>query len=196
MKRSLTLTFAAVAAFAASASIAAAAAPMTPMTIGFHQHLACNGGYVLTEVSAPDPKTSTGGAELVTTTIAVGPQLTTTKTLRSVDGQGNIYGMGYVIQTGVVKRFPKQLLLPAHPAAGQHTSYSNITGATIEKRFDGTRATKDARGHALTGYAFSDFIGSRKVNTAVYVPGFGLTELRFANLQSPSADLVCRVSAK
>jgi hypothetical protein len=171
----------------------AAALPMTPMTPGFHQHLQCNGGYVLTQVTAADPKIEPN-AELITTTIAVGPQLTKTKTVRSVDGQGNIYGIGYVIDAGVFKRFPRQLLLPAKPAPGEHSGYSNITGATIDKRFDGTKTTTDAAGHALTGFAFSDYLGGQKLNTVVYVPGFGIAEARFLSLQGPKNDLICHVA--
>jgi hypothetical protein len=193
MKRFITVAAVATAVLCPLGSPAGAAGPMTPMTPGFHQHLQCNGGYVLTEVAAADPKLAPN-AELITTTIAAGPQLTKTKTLRTVDGQGNIYDLGYVIQTGVVKRFPKQLLLPANPAPGTHSSYFNITGATIDKRFEGTRSTRDAQGRALTGFVFSDFLGNRRVNTVVYVPGFGITETRFYSLQSPSGDLVCKVS--
>jgi hypothetical protein len=193
MKRFLTVASAAAALLCPMVSPAVAAGPMTPMTPGFHQHLQCNGGYVLTEVAPADPKMAEN-AELITTTIAAGPQLTKTKTLRSVDGQGNIYDLGYIIQTGAVKRFPKQLLLPANPAPGTHNAYFNITGATIEKRFEGTRPTKDAQGHAFTGFVFSDYLANRRVNTVVYVPGFGITETRFYSLQSPSGDLVCKVS--
>jgi hypothetical protein len=193
MKRSLAFAFASALLTCACVSAAGAAVPMTPMTPGFHQHLQCNGGYVLTEVAAADPKMAPSAA-LITTTIAVGPQLITTKTLRTVDGQGNIYGLGYVIQSGVVKRFPKELLLPANPAPGQHSGYSNITGAIIDKRFEGTRATRDAQGRALTGFAFSDFLGGRKLNTVVYVPGFGIADARFYSLQSPKGDLICRVA--
>jgi hypothetical protein len=192
MKRSITVAFAAAALLCPMSRPAGAAGPMTPMTPGFHQHLQCNGGYVLTEVAPADPKMAPN-AELVTTTIAAGPQLTKTETLRSVDGQGNIYDLGYV-QTGVVKRLPKQLLLPANPAPGTHFGYLNITGATIDKRFEGTRPTKNAEGHALMGFVFSDYLANRRVNTVVYVPGFGITETRFYSLQSPSGDLVCKVS--
>jgi hypothetical protein len=193
MKRFTTVAFAAAALLCPMAGPAAAAAPMTPMTPGFHQHLQCNGGYVLTEVALADPKLAPN-AELITTTIAAGPQLTKTQTLRSVDGQGNIYDLGYVVGAGVVKRFPKQLLLPANPGPGTHNGYFNITGATIDKRFEGTRPTKDAQGRALMGFVFSDYLANRRLNTVVYVPGFGITETRFYSLQGPSADLVCKVS--
>lgn len=176
-----------------SAGAGAAAVPMTPMTPGFHQHLKCNGGYVLTEVATADPKIAPD-AYLITTTIAVGGQLTKTQTLRTVDGQGNIYGLGYVIQAGVVKRFPKELLLPVNPAPGEHRGYANITGAVIDKRFEGTKATTDAQGRTLTGFAFSDFLSGRKLNTVIYVPGFGIADARFYSLQGPKGDLICHVS--
>jgi hypothetical protein len=195
MRRSIAALSACALLFGGALTAAASGAPvpMTPMTPGFHQHLQCNGGYVLTEVSTADPKTAPD-AELITTTIAVGQQLTRTKTVRSVDGQGNIYGIGYVIQAGVFKRFPKQLLFPANPAPGEHSGYSNITGALIDKRFDGKKATTDAGGRALTGYAFSDYLGGQKLNTVVYVPGFGIAEARFFSLQGPKNDLICHVA--
>ena len=195
MKRSIAFALASALLIYASASAGAAGAavPMTPMTPGFHQHLQCNGGYVLTEIAAADPKIEPN-AELITTTIAFGPQLTKTRTVRSVDGQGNIYGIGYVIGAGMFKRFPKQLLLPASPAPGEHSGYFNITGATIDKRFEGTQATTDAQKRALTGYAFSDYLKGRKLNTVVYVPGFGIAEARFFSLQGPKGDLICHVS--
>ena len=194
MKHALAITLAfAVVSGASLAAAGAAAVPITPMTPGFHQHLQCNGGYVLTEVAAADPKIEPN-AQLITTTIALGPQLTKTRTVRSVDGQGNIYGIGYLIATGVFKRFPKQLLLPANPAPGEHSGYFNITGATIDKRFEGTRATTDAEKRPLTGFAFSDYLNGHKLNTVVYVPGFGIADARFYSLQGPKNDLVCHVA--
>jgi len=174
------------------ATAAGGAGALTPMGPGFHQYLKCNGGYVTLDVAA-DSRIEPHSA-LITTTIAVGPQLTKTSTLRIVDGQGNIYSLGYVLD-GAVKRFPKRLLLPAAPPrTGERSSYFNISGAQIEKRFEGTRRTTDEQRRPMTGYAFSDYLNGQKLNTVVYVPSVGLTEARFFALSGGGSDLVCQVA--
>jgi hypothetical protein len=165
---------------------------LTPMGPGFHQYLKCNGGYVTLDVAA-DSRVEQHAA-LITTTIAVGPQMTKTRTLRVVDGQGNIYSLGYDID-GAIKRFPKRLLLPAAPPpAGERSSYFNISGAQIEKRFEGTKSTTDEQQRPMTGYVFSDYLNGQKLNTVVYVPSVGLTEARFFALNGGGNDFVCQVA--
>lgn len=173
------------------APAAAASVPMTPMNPGFHQLLHCNTGYVTVDVASADPKIAPN-AMLVTTAVAIGPSLTQTQALRAADDQGNIYAFGYVLAPGEVKRFPKRLLLPGGPpAAGERSTYFSITGVTIEKRFEGTQATTDAQGHPATGYAFSDYLNEQKLNSVVYVPAVGVTELQLYNVLPNKGDLVC-----
>ena len=182
-------------ALLASAPAAAAPAPMTPMTPGFHQLLKCNGGYVTVDVAAPDPKVD-AHADLVTTAVARGPALTKTQALRAADDQGNIYTYGYVLAPNVVKRFAKQLLLPAvPPPAGQHGTYSNIGGTPIDKHFEGTKPATDLRASG-DGHAFSDYAGGHKLNTVIYVPAQGISELRFYGVLPNKGDLVCRPARK
>lgn len=164
---------------------------MTPMTPGFHQQLKCDGGYVTIDVAAADPHMAPDAA-LVTTAIAVGPQLSRTKAVRELDHRGDIFGIGYVID-GQLKRFPRRLLLPAAPPkAGEHTTYFNISGTVIEKHFEGTQPARDAQGKPATGYAFSDYLQGHRLNTIVYVPAIGVTEARFYSFKDPGKDLVCR----
>jgi hypothetical protein len=164
---------------------AAGSAAMTPMNPGFHQLLKCNQGYVTLDVAPADPHTDPH-AVLVTTALAIGPSLTKTTAIRSVDSQGNIYALGYIIGVGVVKRFPRRLLLPAAPPrAGEATSYFNITGTVIEKRFEGTKSG---------GFVFSDYVSGRKLNSVVYAPGIGLREARFLGMAPGGGDMVCHLS--
>jgi hypothetical protein len=165
---------------------------MTPMNAGFHQQLHCNTqGYVTVDVAPGDPKIAPN-AMLVTTAVAIGPQISKTQAYRSADGRGNIYAYGYLLQPGVTKRFPKALLLPASPpAAGQRSTYYSITGAQIEKRFDGMRATTDAHGAKANGFAFSDYRNGHKLNTVVYLPAIGVAELTFYGVLPNNADLIC-----
>ena len=77
------------------------------MVPGFHQLLKCKPqGYVTIDVAAADPKVAPHAAA-VTTAIAIGAALTKTVALRESDDQGNVYALGYVLQPGVVKRFPR-----------------------------------------------------------------------------------------
>jgi hypothetical protein len=192
-RRSIALAFALLVGSGAPAG-AAATAPMTPMAPGFHQLLKCNGGYVTVDVAVADPHVAPR-AVVVTTAVAVGPSLTKTRSLREVDGQGDIYALGYVIAAGVVKRFPRQLLLPASPAAGERSKYFSQNGIAIEKRFEGMKMTADAQARPASGYVFSDYLSGRKLNTVVYAPSIGLTEVRFFTMLPNNADLVCRASA-
>jgi hypothetical protein len=171
---------------------AAAAGPMTPMNAGFHQLLHCNTqGYVTVDVAAGDPKIAPGSM-LVTTAVAIGPQMTKTQAYRGMDAQGNIYAYGYLLQPGVTKRFAKALLLPANPpSVGERSTYYSITGAQIEKRFEGMKATTDAHGAAANGFAFSDYLNGHKLNTVVYLPAIGVAELTFYGVLPNSADLIC-----
>jgi len=188
----VTLTLALLTCLPMGASAAGETGALTPMGPGFHQYLKCNGGYVTLDV-APDSRVEPHAA-LITTTIAVGPQLVKTKTLRVVDGQGNIYSLGYDLD-GAIKRFPKRLLLPAAPpAAGERSSYFNISGVQIEKRFEGTKQTTDEQKRSMTGYVFSDYLNGQKLNTVVYVPSTGLTEARFFALSGGGNDFVCQVA--
>jgi len=177
----------------AAAAGSAAGAPLTPLTSGFHQLLKCNGGYVTIDVAPADPSIAPH-ASLVTTAIAVGPALTRTKAARIVDGQGNIYALGYEIAPGAFKRFPQRLLLPAAPPqAGERSTYFNIGGVAIEKHFDGPAATRDARARPAAGFAFSDYLSGHKLNTVVYVPAIGITEARFFGVAG-GHDLICRLA--
>jgi hypothetical protein len=162
---------------------AAGAAPMTPMNPGFHQHLRCNRGYVSIDVAAAGPGVEPG-AVVVTTTLALGTVATKTRALRILDARGNIYALGYVAG-GVPKRFPRRLLLPASPpAAGERSGYLNVRGMVIEKRFDGVKSG---------GYAFSDYLSGRRLNTVTYVPPTGITRARFFGMPPDGSDLVCRL---
>jgi hypothetical protein len=176
----------------ASAPAGAAGGLMTPMNAGFHQQLHCNTqGYVTVDVAPGDPKVAPD-AMLVTTAVAIGPSITKTQAYRGTDAQGNIYAYGYLLQPGVTKRFPKALLLPAvPPAAGERSTYSSIGGAQVEKRFDGMQATTDAHGVAASGFAFSDYLNGRKLNTVVYLPAIGVAELTFYGVLPSNGDLSC-----
>ncbi len=171
---------------------AGAAGLLTPMNAGFHQLLHCNTqGYVTVDVAPGDPKIAPN-AMLVTTAVAIGPSMTKTQAYRAADAAGNIYAYGYLLQPGVIKRFPKALLLPAvPPAAGQRSTYHGISGAQIEKRFEGMRATTDAHGAKADGFAFSDYFNGRKLNTVIYLPGIGVAELTFFGVLPNNADLSC-----
>jgi hypothetical protein len=164
------------------------------MSPGFHQLLKCTPqGYVSIDVAPADPKIAPH-ASIVTTSIAVGPSMNKTVAVREADGQGNIYALGYVLQPGVVKRFARRLLLPAAPpAAGERSTYFNISGIVIDKRFEGTQSTHDGAGRPATGYAFSDYFSGRKVNAIVYVPGTGVTEASFFGAAGSDA-VVCRLN--
>lgn len=189
MKRCAAFALAFALPFCAAAG-AAGAASMTPMNVGFHQQLKCNGGYVTVDVAAADPHLAQQ-ALLVTTAIAVGPQLSRTKAIREVDHRGDIFAVGYLVD-GALKRFPRRLLLPAvPPQAGQHMTYFNITGTVIEKHYEGTKPAHDAQGRPATGYAFSDYLSGRRLNTIVYVPALGVAEGRFYNLKGAGSDLIC-----
>jgi hypothetical protein len=173
---------------------AAGAAQLTPMEPGFHQHLQCTKGYVDIDVAADAHDGA--HAVLFTTTISVGDKATTTTTIRTVDGQGNIFSVGYVIAAGVVKRFPKRLLLPATPpAAGERSAYYSVKGIVVEKRFEGTTATHDAQGRPATGYFFADYVGGNKLNLVTYVPSIGIVGARFFALMPDHSDFVCRLPA-
>jgi hypothetical protein len=189
MKTRIALTLAL--ALLASAP-AAAEGLMTPMNAGFHQQLHCNTqGYVTVDVAPGDPKVAPN-AMLVTTAVAVGPQMTKTQAYRGTDAQGNIYAYGYLLQPGVTKRFPKALLLPATPpAAGQRSTYYSISGAQVEKRFEGMKTTTDAHGAAANGFAFSDYLNGHKLNTVVYLPAIGVAELTFYGVLPNQGDLSC-----
>jgi hypothetical protein len=165
---------------------------MTPMSPGFHQLLHCNTqGYVTVDV-APGDSHIAPNAMLVTTAVAIGPSITKTQAYRGADDRGNIYAYGYLLQPGVTKRFPKRLLLPANPpAAGERSTYYGVTGAPIEKRFDGMTATRDAHGAAAKGFAFSDYLNGRKLNTVVYLPAIGVAELTFYGVLPNQGDLSC-----
>jgi hypothetical protein len=140
---------------------------------------------------AADPKNAP--AMDVTTVIAGGAALTKTVAWRETDGQGNIYALGYVLQPGVGKRFARRLLLPAAPpAAGQSSTYFNITGIIIGKHFEGSRPAHDGAGRPATGYVFSDYLNGRKLNEIVYVPGTGVTGVRLI-APAGSSDVVCRL---
>ena len=92
----------------------------------------------------------------------------------------------------MTKRFPKRLLLPAvPPAAGQRSTYYNISGAQIEKRFDGMQATTDAHGAKAKGFAFSDYVGGHRLNTVVYLPALGVADLTYYGVLPNNADLNC-----
>ncbi len=179
---------------AAASASAAGAAPMTPLALGFHQLLKCNGGYLTVDVGPVEPHEAAPPAVLVTTAIAVGPALNKTQAVREVEHDGSITSLGYMTDKGF-KRFPKRVLLPAAPPKdGQRSEYFNITGDMIEKRYDGTVPTRDASGKLATGYAFSDYVKDHKLNTVVYLPPFGITEARFYGLAN-GQDLVCRPGA-
>lgn len=185
MKRYAAFAFACALPFSAAA---AAAGPMTPMTAGFHQQLKCNGGYVTIDVATADPHMA-AHAVVVTTAVAAGPELSRTSAVRDVDHRGDIYATGYVID-GVLKRFPRRLLLPAFPPqAGQHMTYFNISGTVIEKRFEGTEPMGGA-----TGYAFSDYLSGHRLNRIVYVPAIGVAEARFYAIKEPGKDLICKAA--
>jgi len=171
---------------------AGASGLLTPMNAGFHQQLHCNTqGYVTVDVAPGDPKIA-AGAMLVTTAVAIGPSITKTQAYRGADAQGNIYAYGYLLQPGVTKRFPKALLLPAiPPAAGQRSTYHSISGAQIEKRFEGMKATSDAHGAKANGFAFSDYLNGRKLNTVVYLPAIGVADLTFYGVLPNNSDLNC-----
>jgi hypothetical protein len=171
---------------------AGAAGLLTPMNAGFHQQLRCNTqGYVTVDVAPGDSKIAPD-AMLVTTAVAIGPSITKTQAYRGADAQGNIYAYGYLLQPGVTKRFPKALLLPAiPPAAGQRSTYHSISGAQIEKRFEGMKATRDAHGAKADGFAFSDYLQGHKLNTVVYLPAIGVAELTFYGVLPGNADLIC-----
>jgi hypothetical protein len=158
---------------------------MTPMNPGFHQTLLCNHGRVTIDVADAHPAAVPHGV-LVTTTVSVGTRPARTQAIREADAAGNIYARGYVVDSGF-KGFPKQLLLPAvPPQPGQVSSYSSISGDTIEKRYEGRSGA---------GYVFSDYYGGRKLNSVTYVPSIGVTEARFNALLPDGSDLVCRPSA-
>jgi hypothetical protein len=182
-------------ALLAVAPAAAAGRPMTPMNAGFHQLLHCNTqGYVTVDVAPGDPHIAPN-AMLVTTAVAVGPSMTKTQAYRGMDAQGNIYAYGYLLQPGVTKRFAKALLLPASPpAAGERSTYYSISGAQIEKRFNGMQPTKDAHGAAANGFAFSDYLKGRKLNTVVYLPAIGVSELTFYGVLPNAGDLICHAN--
>jgi len=190
----LLLAFALAAAAGAGNLAVAAGAPLTPMSPGFHQLLKCTPqGYVTIDVATADPKVAPH-ASLVTTAIASGPSVTRTTAVREADAQGDIYALGYVLQPGVVKRFARRLLLPAAPpAAGERSTYFNLTGIVIDKHFEGTQPTRDGAGRPATGYLFSDYLSGRKLNAIVYVPGTGVTEARFFGAGS-GGDVVCRLN--
>lgn len=192
MKRALAPLLAAALLFGASGPARAAGTLLTPMNPGFHQLLTCTPqGYVTIDVAAPDPKVD-AHAMLVTTAIAFGPQLAKTIALRESDGRGDVYALGYILQPGVTKRFPRRLLLPAAPpAAGERSTYFNISGVVIDKRYDGPRPARDAGGRPATGYAFSDELNGRRTDTIVYVPGTGVTEARFYGAGGSGGDVVC-----
>lgn len=171
---------------------AAVSGPLTPMNAGFHEYLKCNQGYVTVDVAPADPKIAPGSM-VVTTAVAVAQNLAKTRTVRSMDARGNIYETGYMLDGPAFKKFPKVLLLPAAPPSpGQHGSYYNISGTKVDKRYDGPVKTADARGRALPGYAFSDYLGSRRLNTVVYAPGTGLTEATFYGILG-GTDLSCKL---
>lgn len=195
MKHVLMLALAAAFAAGARSAAVAAGTALTPMSPGFHQLLKCTPqGYVTIDVAAADPKAAPH-ASIVTTAIAVGAALTKTIAVREADDQGNIYALGYVLQPGVVKRFARRLLLPAAPpAAGQSSTYFNISGIVIDKRFEGTQSTRDGAGRPATGYLFSDYLTGRKLNAIVYVPGTGVTEARFFGAGGSGTDVVCRLN--
>jgi len=179
-------------ALLAPAPAGAAGGPMTPMNPGFHQLLHCNTqAYVTVDVAPGDPKVAPNSM-LVTTAVALGPTITKTQAYRGADVRGNIYAYGYLLQPGVTKSFPKRLLLPANPpATGERSTYYSITGAQIEKRFEGTKATTDEHGTAANGFAFSDYLNGHKLNTVVYLPAIGVAELTFYGVLPNSADLSC-----
>jgi hypothetical protein len=159
-----------------------AAGPLTPLEPGFHQTLQCDHGTMSVDVAAGTP--AMGRAVRVTTALTFAGSTVKTTALREVDGAGNIYALGYVLAQGVIKRFPRRLLLPANPPKpGEVNSYFNVTGVTIQKRYEGRHAG---------GYVFSDFIGNHKLNAATYVPSVGITEARFFGLLANNGDLICR----
>ena len=143
------------------------------------------------DVAAADPHLA-AHAEVVTTAIAAGPALSRTKAVRELDHRNDIFAIGYVIDNNVLKRFPRRLLLPAAPPkAGEHTTYFNITGTIIEKRFDGTQPVRNPQGREATGYAFSDYLTGQR-NTIVYLPALGVASARFYNLKGTGNDLICQ----
>jgi hypothetical protein len=155
---------------------------MTPMNPGFHQTLLCNHGRVTIDVADAHPNTVPHGV-LVTTTVSVGAKPLRTQAVREADAAGNIYARGYIVNGGF-KSVPKQLLLPASPPQpGEMSSYSNVSGDTIEKRFEGRSGA---------GYIFSDYYAGRKLNSVTYVPSIGVKEIRFYALLPDGSDLVCR----
>ena len=177
----------------ARAAGAAALGPMTPMDPGINQRLQCNHGNIAIGVTAADPRVAPH-AVVVTTIITVGAVATKTSSVRTVDGQGNIYALGYVTG-GAVTRFPKRLLLPASPpAAGERSGYFNVSGISIEKRFEGTK-TLGAQARPASGYVFSDYLSGRKLNAVTYVPFVGIADARFFGLLPDGSDLICRVRA-
>jgi hypothetical protein len=158
------------------------AVAMTPMQPGFHQTLLCNHGRVTIDVGDAHPSTLPH-AVLVTTTVSLGAKPARTQAVREADAAGNIYAHGYIVGGGF-KSFPKQLLLPASPPQpGQVSSYSNVSGDSIEKRFEGRHGA---------GYVFSDYFGGHKLNSVTYEPSVGVVEARFNALLPDGGDLVCR----
>jgi hypothetical protein len=176
----------------ASAAAGAAGVPIMPMSPGFAERLQCGRGSVAVDVTRADPRIAPR-AVVVTTTIAIGSVATKTRSVRTVDGQGNIYSLGYVAGDAL-KAFPKRLLLPASPpAAGARSSYYNVSGIVIAKRFEGAKAALDAHGRPLTGYVFSDYLSGRKLNAVTYVPSIGIAEARFFGMLPDGSDLTCRL---
>ncbi len=192
MKRALASTLVCSLLVAAAAS-AAGAIPMTPLAVGFHQTIKCNGGYLTIDVGPMERHEAAPPAVLVTTAIAVGPELNRTRAVREVEHDGSITSLGYITDKGF-RRYPKRVLLPAAPPKGGEVSqYFNITGDLIEKQYDGPAPTRDANGQPATGYAFSDHIKGHKLNTVVYLPTLGIAEARFYGING-GKDLVCVVA--
>ena len=82
------------------------------------------------------------------------------------------------------------MLPAAPPAPGEHSTYFNISGVVIDKRFEGTRPSRDSGGRPATGYALSDYLNGHRFSTIVYVPGTGITEVHFF---TGDGDVVCRL---
>jgi len=182
------LAFAAVLALSGAAN--AGASPLTPMNAGFHQRLECNGGHVDIAVLPGHPKLAPN-TTAVMTTLSLGDAQIKTTALRSVDAAGNIYAYGYAMP-GFVKRFHKQLLLPASPpAAGSHTTYFNVSGVKITKRYEGMYGPFGAPAPTQGGYVFSDYLNGHKLNTVTYIPAVGVTNAAFIGLRPDHTDLIC-----
>ena len=175
------------AALCSGATAPASAEALTPMRPGFVQTLHCNGGSVRIAV-ATQRSPLAPEATVVTTTLKLGDTTAVTRALRTMDARGNIYALGYAMPS-FVKRFHKTLLLPASPPRpGSVTSYFNLSGLSVRKRFIGTKAA----GTSATGYVFADDLRGHNLNTVTYVPSIGIATATFTGLKADRSDLVCR----